>query len=43
MEQALANRNTVGVYHTGKKVVERLIRQYVKPKKDGFTQTESLK
>jgi hypothetical protein len=43
MQLALSNRNNVGVYHTGKKVVERLIRQYVKPKQDGFTQTESLK
>jgi len=37
MQLALSNRNNVGVYHTGKKVVERLIRQYVKPKQDAFT------
>jgi len=37
MQAALENLNNFGVYHTGKKVVERLIRQYVKPKQDAFT------
>ena len=43
MDKALDYQHNTGVYHTGKKVVERLLRQYVKPKADAFTQTESLK
>ena len=43
MEKALGQNLHKGVYTTGKRVVERLIRHYVKPKADAGSQTESIK
>ena len=43
MEKALGQNFHKGVYSTGKKVAERLIRHYVKPKANAETQTESIK
>lgn len=43
MEKALGENFHKGVYSTGKKVVERLLKFYVRPKKDAATNTLSIK
>ena len=43
LDSALDEKYNTGVYTTGRKVIERLLAYYVKPKKDSATQTPSLK
>ena len=41
-EKSIDVKYNFGVRETGKKVVDRLLKQYVKPMADGSTQTVSL-
>lgn len=43
MKKVIDKQHNFGVYETGRKVAERLIAYYVKPKADAACNTESMK
>ena len=42
LKENLGDRDNYGVYETGRKIVERMQKHYVKEKRDGEVQTETM-